>query len=77
MCCADAGDPISADSVTTALKNGVLVILLLLISDPLTRVVREQERHHRYDIPGKAISADHALAIRISRGTRPFDRMST
>ena len=77
MCCADAGDPISADNATAAPKNGILIILLLLNSDPSIRIVREQERHHRDDIPGKAGSAYHALAIRISRGTRPLDCMST
>jgi len=30
MCCADAGDPTSAENATTAPKNGILIILLLL-----------------------------------------------
>ena len=54
MCCADAGDPNRVDSATAAPKNGILVILLLLITDPSNWVVREQERHHGDDIPGKA-----------------------
>jgi hypothetical protein len=64
MCCADAGDPTSAENATTAPKNGILIILLLLNTDP-SRVVREQERRSCDDIPGKAGSADHASAIRI------------
>jgi hypothetical protein len=75
MCCADAGDPISAENATTAPKNGILIILLLLITDPST-VVREQERHSCDDIPGKARSAYHALAIRNSPNAHPVDRMS-
>ena len=70
MCCADACDPNSVDNATAAPKNGILDILLLLITDPSNWVVREQERLHSDDIPGKAFSADHASAIRNSRGTR-------
>jgi hypothetical protein len=54
MCCADAGDPNRVDSATAAPKNGILVILLLLVTDPSNWIVREQERHHADDIPGKA-----------------------
>ena len=39
---------------TAARKNGILVIFLLLITDPSYWIVREQERHHGDDIPGKA-----------------------
>jgi hypothetical protein len=51
-----------------------LVILLLLIIDPPTWAVGEQDRHFRDNIPGKDRSADHASAIRMEAGTRMLDR---
>jgi len=63
MCCADAGDTISADNTAAALRNLILVILLLLIIDPPTWAVGEQDRHFRDNIPGKDRSANHASAI--------------
>jgi hypothetical protein len=65
MCCAEAGDPISTDRKAAAPKNRVLVILLLLIIDPSTWAVGEQDRHFGDNIPGQNQSADHASAIRI------------
>ena len=74
MCCADAGDPISTDSNAAAPKNRVLVILLLLIIDPPTWAVGEQDRHFRDNIPGKDRSADHGSAIPMEASTRTLDR---
>jgi hypothetical protein len=57
MCCADAGDAISANK-TAALRNLIPVIGLLLIIDPPTSkwIVREQDRHACGDIPIAAIT---------------------
>jgi hypothetical protein len=73
MCCAEAGDPISTDNNVAAPKNRVLVILLLLIIDPSTWAVGEQDRHFGHNIPGRDRSADHASAIRVVAGTRTLD----
>jgi hypothetical protein len=76
MCCAEAGDPISTDSNAAAPKNRVLVILFLLIIDPSTWAVGEQDRHFRDNIPGKHRRADHASAILYVVRTRTLDRRS-
>jgi hypothetical protein len=60
MCCADAGDTISADNTAAAPRNLILVIFILLITDPPTWAVGEQDRQFRDDIPGKHPSLDHA-----------------
>jgi hypothetical protein len=52
-----------------------LVILLLLITDPPTWAVGEQERHFRDNIPGKDRSGDHASAILTVANTRTLDRV--
>jgi hypothetical protein len=74
MCCAEAGDPISTDSNVAAPKNRVLVILLLLIIDPPTWAVGEQDRHFGDNIPGKDQSADHGSAIPMEASTRTLDQ---
>src|SRR4029453_7682129 len=73
MCCAEAGDPISTESNVAAPKK-VLVILLLLIIDPATWAVGEQDRHFRHDIPGKDRSSDHASETSTVANTRTLDR---
>jgi hypothetical protein len=57
MCCADAGDAISANR-TAAPRNLIPVIGLLLIIDPRTLkwIVREQDHHRCGDIPVAAIT---------------------
>jgi hypothetical protein len=52
-----------------------LVILFLLIIDPPTWAVGEQDRHFRNNIPDKDRSADHASAILTVANTRTLDRV--